>query len=74
MLCRIGNLPVVAKVERDHGWQRAHATCYVCNMPVVETIHHFLMECPAYDSLRRKLFADVRGALGRSRGSVNRDF
>ena len=71
MLCRIGNLPVMAKVARDQGWQSAHGTCYVCNMPVVETIHHFMMECPAYDSLRRKLIADVRGALGRTRGTVD---
>ena len=29
------------------------------------------MDCPAYDSLRHKLIADVRGALGRTRGTVD---
>ena len=71
MLCRIGNLPVMAKTARDRGWQRAHGTCYVCNNPVVETIHHFLMDCPAYDHLRHKLITDVRGALGRTHGTVD---
>ena len=64
-------LPVMAKVARDRGWQRAYGTCYMCNSPVVETIHHFMMDSPAYGHLRRKLITDVRGALGRSRGTVD---
>ena len=50
MLCRTGALPVMRRVGRelDPAWPPESRVCFACNKEVVEDIHHFLMDCPAY--------------------------
>ena len=61
MLCRTGALPVMRRIGRelDPAWPPESRVCFACNKGVVEDIHHFLMDCPAYHSKRTILLERV---------------
>src|SRR5882762_3191535 len=50
---RIGHIPLNFHLHRIH--KAATAKCPSCNL-APETVHHLLLECPAYDNLRSPLF------------------
>ena len=41
---------------RYRGIERNMRKCYLCSMNAVEDEYHFLLICPAYTDLRKKLF------------------
>ena len=61
LMCRLNCLPVMDRVgrERTPKWPKECRTCLACDLPVVETVQHFVMECPRYTAQRAILFRDV---------------
>ena len=66
MLCRTsGALPVMERVGREQrpSWPRHTRRCMVCGTGAVESVRHFVAECPAYAAHRATLERQVRGIL-----------
>jgi hypothetical protein len=68
MLCRTGCLPTMERVGREvrPKWAKEHRTCMACNEGVVETVHHFILDCPNYEHHRKELFYAVDKTLTRA--------
>jgi hypothetical protein len=60
MQCRTGTLPVNALLNARR--QVGDAACPLCGEP--ETVAHVLVQCPAYDEMRAKLFDELRDLFG----------
>ena len=65
MMCRLNCLPVMDRVgrERDMKWPKASRTCLACDHSAVETVQHFVMDCPRYSKQRALLFRDVTARM-----------
>jgi hypothetical protein len=68
MLCRTGSLPTMERVGRDvrPKWAKEHRTCLACNGGMMETIQHFVLDCPVYTTYRKELLCSVDKALARA--------
>ena len=68
MLCRVGALPVMKRVGREMSppWPVDDRVCFVCGGGVVESVHHFLMECPMYEAKRKILLDRIGTVYGNS--------
>ena len=59
--CGMHNLRVcTGKRERPRLDDRSLRTCLTCNTKAVEDIPHFLLDCGAIESSRRRMWADIR--------------
>ena len=74
-LCRMGCLPLMDRVGREakRRWPKETCVCMGCDMGVVESTQHFIMECPAYSTPRVRLLAEAQLACNRAPG-VQQDF
>jgi hypothetical protein len=65
LMCRLNCLPVMDRVgrEREPKWSKVSRTCLACDQSEVETVEHFVMECPRYDRHRAILFRDINRRL-----------
>ena len=75
MMCRLGCLPVMDRVgrERDPKWPKASRTCLACDQQALETVEHFVMECPRYAVQRALLMRDIGNRLPPFRSMTDTD-
>jgi hypothetical protein len=68
MLCRTGCLPTMERVGREvrPKWAKERRTCMACNEGAVETVQHFILDCPNYEHHRKELFCAVDKTLTRA--------
>ena len=61
LMCRLNCLPVMDRVgrERNPKWPKSSRQCMACDRAAVETVEHFVMECPRYERHRALLFRDI---------------
>jgi hypothetical protein len=72
LLCRLGCLPVMDRVGREARpqWPKDTRTCLMCQQGKVESVAHFVSECPAYAPHRGRLHEQVTRALECSSANV----
>ena len=76
LLCRVGAIPTMKRIGRElkTPWPVKSRICFNCSMGVVEDVHHFLMDCPLYDSIRVVLLSRVAGAYdGATNNATNKN-
>jgi hypothetical protein len=75
LLCRLGCLPVMDRVGREARppWPKDFRGCMMCQKDKVESVAHFVSECPAYAHQRGRLHGQVIRALQCSAGDVTAD-
>ena len=75
MMCRLDCLPVMDRVgrERDPKWPKASRTCLACDQQALETVEHFVMECPRYAAQRALLMRDIGNRLPPFRSMTDTD-
>ena len=61
----LAGLPLMDRVGREAGWEKADRTCAVCNTGAVETVEHFVLHCDQYASLRHDLHTRLREIMAR---------
>ncbi len=61
MRFRLGCWPLAA--NRSNGFPKEERTCPVCQSEAVEDEEHVLLQCTAYESLRRSSGLDLSGSM-----------
>ena len=64
LLCRLNCLPLMDRIGRKvvPQWPKEDRLCYMCNLRAIEDVKHFLVDCPAYNARRNKLFTHIATA------------
>ena len=72
LLCRLNCLPVMDRVGREAKpkWPKQSRVCFTCGSDTVENVHHFIMDCPRYETKRAGLVTQIRRILARSTGDL----
>ena len=63
LMCRAGCLPVLKRAVREANLPTEAATCRMCTSNQIEDMDHLMLDCPAYDVPRAKMWQSVPNEL-----------
>ena len=62
-MCRAGCLPVLKRAVREANLPEEAAICRLCTSNRIEDMDHFILDCPAYDVPRAKMWQSAPNKL-----------